>query len=512
MHSASKESDAERGTFVSNGQDEKAKKTRKPQGFTIPLSLLLLVGSMAIAAAICVPVAVLAFVGASQTVDTVVTIVRQNYAQIVRNWILNLGAQTESVAAIGASGPALLRALDTLVDGVHHDFAQDADIAWEFYNLWKSSSSFLTIGFQRTVTQDSFFIGTECISCYALEINQPYCDTFDVLAVDYKNANITLNHTSTQDVGVEPLDPTFPATLQFQGPEWFLDTSSPGDPVLQNLLFFYINQWLGLPIGENDTTVPVGNFEVVLDGRQLSAFLADIDLPEHSLIVVWTDTDAIVAISLYDQLAAPGELPYNASTHPLATVSLPAQHVLAKYGSYDNVPDNYVETTQTSSGVYFTNLVRVTEYGMNWFILVSIAESDIDGPIVESRRKVLITSIITAFAMLVVAAASSFLITLPLKSLTKVMKQATNMDFSALSGKTLDSRMPIRELSDMQQVFHEMLAKFAAAITANKRLQMPPGARQSFNSPTGSNGSHVSRSPILPGAVATRETIGGEAL
>ncbi|KAJ3011226.1 hypothetical protein HKX48_006945 [Thoreauomyces humboldtii] len=336
MHSSSKESDAERGMFVSNGQDEKAKKTRKPRGFTIPLSLLLLVGSMAIAAAICVPVAVLAFVGASQTVDTVVTIVRQNYAQIVRNWILNLGAQTESVAAIGASGPALLRALDTLVDGVHHDFAQDADIAWEFYNLWKSSPSFLTIGYQRTVTQDSFYIGTECISCYALEINQPYCDTFDILAVDYKNANITLNHTSTQDVGIEPLDPTFPATLQFQGPEWFLDTSSPGDPVLQNLLFFYINQCL-----------------------------------------------------------------------------------------------------------------------------------------------------------------------------TKVMKQATNMDFSALSGKTLDDRVPIRELSDMQQVFHEILAKFAAAITANKRLHMPPGARQSFNIPIDSNGSHVSRSP---GAVAMRETIAGEAL
>ncbi|KAI8584859.1 hypothetical protein BDZ88DRAFT_435249 [Geranomyces variabilis] len=118
-------------------------------------------------------------------------------------------------------------------------------------------------------------------------------------------------------------------------------------------------------------------------------------------------------------------------------------------------------------------MVRIRQYGMDWIVLVSIAERDINEPIVQSRKKVLITSLCVAFGMLCFAAAASFIITIPLKKLTAIMKQATNMDFSALSTGYLDRKVPISELAEMQRVFSTMLERFAHAIQNNRNLNRP---------------------------------------
>ncbi|KAJ3008506.1 hypothetical protein HKX48_008492, partial [Thoreauomyces humboldtii] len=481
----SEQSVAEKGRLVPN--EDGTRKPKPASGITVPLALLLLVGSIVIAAAICVPVAVLAFRGADDTVTTIVAVVRENYSQIVRNAILDLGEKVELIASIGASGPGLLKVLAALVPGVHHDFSQDPDVVFELYSLYSSQSTSVSqVGFQRTIEQDALYLGISGASCSNLSTSNSLCDSISVVSVDYRTATVALDVT----VGASPLgydDPGtyFPVGAQFEGPTWYFDVSDPNSPVLKGLLSFYFNQWLGYPLGQNDTGVPIGNFEVVLEARQLSEFLATIQLTMDSLIAIWANNDEIVAISQLDMLADPSTFnasniypgtsispgsAYSASMHPLPEISIPAKEVLAKYGTYENVPDNYVQTTKTSNGNYFTNLVRLQEYGMDWIIMVSIAEKDLDGPIVESRKRVLITSIVVAFGMLLIASAFSFAITLPLKNLTHIMKQATQMDFSALEGGFLERKIPIAELAVMQAVFAEMLHKFAAAIAANKRL------------------------------------------
>ncbi|KAJ3151551.1 hypothetical protein HDU89_001994 [Geranomyces variabilis] len=475
---------------------EKPKK-KKLQGVSVPLTILLLVGSTLIAAAICVPVAVLAFYGANQTVTNVVKVVRDNYAQIVVNQVLELGATQARIAQLGAAGVAHLRAINTIVDGVPHDFMQDKDVMFEYYQLWQASTA-LSIGWARTDGTDSLYLGLQGMSCYNATIEVvANCSFLNVLAVNYNNASLTIdsgikpwivdkpgergiasqNRGPFQTLANRPnlasfADTVFPATPLFYGPHWFwLDDAHTARI---GLFSFYWNQWKHFPLGTAGPGAPVGYFDIAVDAGLFSEQLEKITLTENSLVAIWGLDGGIIAISRLSALAA-SDSPssYTAEKHPLPEISVPAANALRTYGSYANLPDNYDEASSTSNGNYFSNMVRIKQYGMDWIVLVSIAERDINEPIVQSRKKVLITSLCVAFGMLCFAAAASFIITIPLKKLTAIMKQATNMDFSALSTGYLDRKVPISELAEMQRVFSTMLERFAQAIQNNRDLNRP---------------------------------------
>ncbi|KAJ3137677.1 hypothetical protein HDU90_001627 [Geranomyces variabilis] len=471
-HSPSTIATEQRTSLMGNaGATAEKPKKKKLQGVSVPLTILLLVGSTLIAAAICVPVAVLAFYGANQTVTNVVKVVRDNYAQIVVNQVLELGATQARIAQLGAAGIAHLRAIDTIVDGVPHDFMQDKDVMFEYYQLWQASTA-LSIGWGRTDGTDTLYIGLQGMSCYNAPIEVPTnCSYLNVEAVNYNNASLTI------DSGIKPWfvpepDTAFPVTPLFYGPTWYWMDDAHTARI--GLFSFYWNQWKGFPLGTAGAGAPVGYFDIAVDASLFSAQLEKITLTENSLVVIWGLDGGIIAISRISALAA-SDSPssYIAENHPLPEISVPAANALRTYGSYANLPDTYDEASSTSNGNYFSNMVRIRQYGMDWIVLVSIAERDINEPIVQSRKKVLITSLCVAFGMLCFAAAASFIITIPLKKLTAIMKQATNMDFSALSTGYLDRKVPISELAEMQRVFSTMLERFAHAIQNNRNLNRP---------------------------------------
>ncbi|KAJ3185570.1 hypothetical protein HDU87_000193 [Geranomyces variabilis] len=461
-------------------------KTKNLQGKSVPLTILLLVGSTLVAAAICVPVAVLAFYGANATVTNVISIVRQNYAQIVVNQVLDLGATQARIAQLGAAGVAHLRAINTIVDGVPHDFLQNTDVMFEYYQLWQASTA-LSIGWARTDGTDNLYLGLQSIACYNLTVQVPgECPFLNVTAVNYNTATLTIDSSVLTPWVVPDPDTVFPVTPLFYGPNWlWIDDANT---TRLGLFSFYWNQWKGFPLGTAGPGVPVGYFDIAVDAALFSEQLEKITLTENSLVVIWALDGGIIAISRPSALAA-SDSPssYIADQHPLPQISVPAKNVLKIYGSYANLPDTYDEASPTSDGNYFSNMVRIKQYGMDWIVLVSIAERDINEPIVQSRKKVLITSLCVAFGMLCFAAAASFVITIPLKKLTAIMRQATNMDFSALSSGYLDRKVPISELAEMQRVFSTMLERFAHAIQNNRNLNRP------------SNSIHSAAASTMPG-------------
>ncbi|KAI9004191.1 hypothetical protein BC832DRAFT_77789 [Gaertneriomyces semiglobifer] len=116
--------------------------------------------------------------------------------------------------------------------------------------------------------------------------------------------------------------------------------------------------------------------------------------------------------------------------------------------------------------------------------MIVIPEADLLGPVMFTRKSVLATTLAITAGMLVFAAASSILVTRPLATLTKVMMNATNMDFSALQDGYLDRRSSIRELAAMQVVFSIMLKRFASAIQSNRNLVGPKAAQHRNSSAT----------------------------
>ncbi|KAI8905371.1 hypothetical protein DFJ77DRAFT_212352 [Powellomyces hirtus] len=235
--------------------------------------------------------------------------------------------------------------------------------------------------------------------------------------------------------------------------------------------------WKGAPLGSRTSQPSTGFLEIDFDVNEFSVILQDMKLTKHAIIAIWDYTGSMFAVSQAGQLhdgksAVPTT--YTAEAHPLEDISVPASSMKAKFGSYENYPETYAETYTTSAGVLLTNVVKIEKYGARWFILISIPETDITGPLVAARKKLIITSSVVGVVMLGFAAGLSVLVTMPLRRLSAIMVQATGMDFSSLSQGYLKKKNPISEIAAMQEIFSNMLDRFAKAIQSNKELQSRP--------------------------------------
>ncbi|KAJ3144189.1 hypothetical protein HDU89_008924 [Geranomyces variabilis] len=193
---------------------------------------------------------------------------------------------------------------------------------------------------------------------------------------------------------------------------------------------------------------------------------------EHTVIALWdAHTTRMIAANQDGLLCNLTSLDaFTAINVPSNYISVPATYLNAKYGGFPTMPDISATYDIPEGRVLVEARVLRDVYGLHWIVYIAILESDVTGAIEASKRKVIITSVTIALAMLAMAAALSFAVTLPLLRLTRIMRAATEMDFSAVKDGYLVQRSFIKEIARMQGVFAEMLTRFATAIERNRRL------------------------------------------
>ncbi|KAJ3146540.1 hypothetical protein HDU89_006225 [Geranomyces variabilis] len=432
--------------------------TSAKRGLKIPLPLLLLLTTILIATAITPPIALLLDKGATSTVNDIVALLRANYVASALHEITTLVAQPYEVVQADAANAAIRSVIDASVDGVPIDFhTQDAMLyAWE-ESIVRSSFVF-TVGFYRLDDYDN-------INVAALHAPGLVCvrNTTDVAGRTCQALTIS---------GLTPQVRSTKASVHF----W---ARIPRRKRRMHLADGTLN--LCLPLGQADSaTLPLGTHLANIKFEQFSTLLAAISTTENSVIAVWlTQSGALLATNQPDSVLDPASVATNVNagqsylptTYPNKYITSAAASLIAAHGAIGQLPASTSDTFSGPDGKLFVESRVLTDsHGLDFTILIAIPERDLLGPINEARKKVLVTSIVVAVSMLGVVGAASFLVALPIRRLTAVMLQATNMDFSALQSGFLKKQPKISELAVMQQVFETMLLRFAAAIEQNKKM------------------------------------------
>ncbi|KAI8587925.1 hypothetical protein BDZ88DRAFT_215067 [Geranomyces variabilis] len=143
------------------------------------------------------------------------------------------------------------------------------------------------------------------------------------------------------------------------------------------------------------------------------------------------------------------------------------------YGGFDTLPNTTSDTFRHAGGVLFVESRALADgYGLHWTIMIAIPESDLAGTLFSSRKRVIGACVGVATGMLLFAGFVTFLITRPLRLLTRLMMEAAELDFRALHSGEIANQKPSRiwELSALEQTFERMLKRFADAVEKNRQL------------------------------------------
>ncbi|KAJ3095800.1 hypothetical protein HDU96_001033 [Phlyctochytrium bullatum] len=139
------------------------------------------------------------------------------------------------------------------------------------------------------------------------------------------------------------------------------------------------------------------------------------------------------------------------------------------------------------------------EKGVKWLVMVIIPSNDFLASIKQSITRTLVSVVCICVAGVALAIVLSWAITAPLRTLVKVMVEATAFDFSALREGYLSHRSVVKEIGLLQGVFNEMLVNFASAIRVNKTLNQIGGGTRKPVSQKEDIGKRFSQAePMLP--------------
>ncbi|KAI8587078.1 hypothetical protein BDZ88DRAFT_426898 [Geranomyces variabilis] len=454
---------------------ESAKKELIPGGktFSIPLSLLLLTTSLLVASFIVIPVVLLAYAGANESVDVVVTTMRAAYATQVTGKVLDGCNTIYKVMYIVASNERVRNTVDTIDLANPPILFNNQRLMVAFYEAIEPFQYIRYIGYTMPDRRNTILVPIEGqfgVDCHGGN----FCDfifttnvsavngTFDVMRVPngLNNTNPVAMRNEVQGYWDDPLFFPFGENqiLTVVGLNWAI--------------------WRGVPLGEDPAKYNNPDFVGYLNtGQDLGRYtdlLKEVPVTKNTVIAIWQSKGKMIGgnqdgLVLNKKAAVLAY--YLADEHPLDVIRIPAAAVLQKYGRWGAVPDKVSDEFATSIGKVWMELRAIRdEHELEWFVMIAIPESDVMGPIVASRKKVIGTSIGVAFAMLAFAAATSFLVSRPLRMLTEVMTRATGMDFSDLSSGYLLRKSRISEINAMQTVFGTMMTKFSTAIKANRAL------------------------------------------
>ncbi|KAJ3004243.1 hypothetical protein HKX48_001356, partial [Thoreauomyces humboldtii] len=443
----------------------------------IPLAILLLLVTILVAAAIVIPVAVLSFQGADDTVNEILVVLRSNYLRQVQDKITSQLNVAYELAQLNAQSVGIRQVLDGVVDGQHLDFATQYE--YQYRASVQRSSFLIAAGFARADEIDVILVGTTnqpgllCgYSAGALDpitsqvVNQA-CSFFWIDAI---YSNLTVQSRQTPFLGEPPV--FFNSTDPYWDYHPYFLLSQTTNTWL-GVLSFHWNQWRHLDLGESDSSVSaIGAQVVTISFEIFSTLLNTVQTTPNSAIAIWiTEGGGLIATNKNQSVLDPGSIslqyatPYTPDTFPQIYIGGAAVALKTKYGDIfgvggsnptDFLPQRTSDIFRLASGDAYVETYALSDvHGFAMTIMLVIPEDDLLGPLKVTRKKVLGASLGIAIAMLAFAAATSAFVTRPVTRLTVVMGQATNMDFSAIQGGFLGNQSRIVELSKMQHVFGE---------------------------------------------------------
>ncbi|KAJ3002841.1 hypothetical protein HKX48_002075, partial [Thoreauomyces humboldtii] len=457
--------------------------------FCIPLGVLLLGVSILVAAAIVVPVAVLSFSGAQQTVDEILDILRANYLRQIQEKVTAQLSVAYELAQRNGNAVGIRPLLDSRAPTdptlplPFHDFNADLQLQYEYMQSVQRDNFFVMAGFVANNNVDFVLIAKEeqaGILC-KYNVSVPYTQACQYFWITQSFANTTVTGYYTPCQAYPPYWTPTATSIGFWDADPYFTFIESSQTWLAAYSFYW-NQWKGLPVGQYTAgAMALGSQMITVSLGTFSDLLGEVTTTTNSVLAIWlTYEGSLIAtnknISLLDPAStnttlyefAFGYTPLNV---PQIFIAAAAKSLATKYNApkLATLPAKTSDILVGPTGKAYVETIAFSDaFGFNITILLVIPEADLLGAVTSTRRKVLASSLAIAFAMLLFAAATSMVVTQPVRILTQVMVQATNMNFVALQEGYLERHSFILELAEMQLVFATMLKRFAGAIQINK--------------------------------------------
>ncbi|KAI8799513.1 hypothetical protein BJ742DRAFT_883843 [Cladochytrium replicatum] len=186
---------------------------------------------------------------------------------------------------------------------------------------------------------------------------------------------------------------------------------------------------------------------------------------------------------------------FNTTTSDFNPVVKSPDPIIAGLGAViqAHVNGNISDLKSLTGGIFSTSLS--TDASRNWYYMVQTLSLNMTVPLVlvvaipyadffddirtSQKTSIGLTAAFGCMSFLVVAAVA-FGVTMPIRTLTKLMQKVTKFDFSMLEGSGgLSEENVFSEIREMEKTFNIMVKAFAAAIKRNR--QMATGTVQTFS-------------------------------
>ncbi|KAJ3046440.1 hypothetical protein HK097_000858 [Rhizophlyctis rosea] len=264
-------------------------------------------------------------------------------------------------------------------------------------------------------------------------------------------------------------------------PVWAPMTYS-NNPMLMTFLVPLVQPlWYGYPVGTKGPGKFFAAQFVTMTLNSLENYLPTIK-PTPNAVISFLDTKGLLIASSEPgataNLTTGVRYPAYNSTNP--TIAATAQYLFPEYKS--STSSDYAKAVSEAKELstefigpdkkrYLLQSRWVSDpHGLKWLMLLTVPRSDFFSAVDSAKKSILAIGVSLGFLGFLCAIFTSVIIILPLKRLISVMNDATNFDFSALRNGYLNRRSMFVEIAEMQEVFSVMMVKFASAIQSNKAL------------------------------------------
>lgn len=211
----------------------------------------------------------------------------------------------------------------------------------------------------------------------------------------------------------------------------------------------------------------------ILQQANVGSFLKNLKGTPNSLMVFAQNTGVIFSTSLNDnavELDEEANRPHTLSTTPNTVIRAAGVRLADFYKSTDKGFKS-IATDFTSSGSrYLMNVRHITDvHGLDVLLILIIPENDFLGTLKGAQTTAIGITVGISIAIIIAAIGIVFMITRPISLLVGTMQKASKFDFSDLNEQGFRSaRSNFKEIAAMQDIFFEMLTKFANAITNSR--------------------------------------------
>ncbi|KAI8827119.1 uncharacterized protein EV422DRAFT_512724 [Fimicolochytrium jonesii] len=473
----------------------------------IPYSMAIMVVTLLTAAAITVPPVILLVTGGSSSVAKTLEILQARISTDVSRNVLALTGTCFRTIDDTEAGTIFLEFL--------YAFSQNISVSLYDFGIPLQLEMMNTADRYGTTTALFTKGGGNTLDAWFVSVNNSVaklCSNFNVTHVNCTVGNMSrigddlLNQTIKYDV--------FDVILRPKSEETSVKSPTPLERWIPTIWFFlggrlFASTACGKSLWLRDApTHPPYNddfsvqFTAVFNAEVLVTYLATL-LPTPNTILALIETTGNLLATNRDNLQVNG-----AGTGPAHIIDVrqsdlqtAAKLMLARHQNWTLVPASHNErVSMPDKRTLIVTLKRITDSrGLDMILFIVIPEDDLLGQLKTKINSAIVTGVVVTAAMLLIACAMSYFITLPLKTLIRGMQAASNFDFSELRkpGQTITTSV-LAELGTLQGTFTRLSETMSKAVDQNRNL-VNNMVRQR---------SQASDNPVSPTRVAQREATG----